>query len=101
MGGFPHQIHADRKGRTGGDADTAHGPFRRVMKAINYADAVIENGTRRDEIQVFGILAELPDLITDNGIKGPALLIIGKVAGLPFASGTIAQANPVQQETFA
>lgn len=63
--------------------------------------AVIENGTRRDEIQVFGILAELPDLITDNGIKGPALLIIGKVAGLPFASGTIAQANPVQQETFA
>ncbi|MDF1807123.1 SAM-dependent methyltransferase, partial [Hyphomonas sp.] len=62
--------------------------------------AVIENGTRPNEIQVFGILAELPDLITDNGIEGPALLIIGKVAGLPFASGAIGLSGCVSQETF-
>lgn len=44
--------------------------------------AVIENGTRENEIRVFGRLKELPQLITDNEIKGPALLIIGEVAGL-------------------
>lgn len=63
--------------------------------------AVIENGTRPDEIQVFGLLAELPDLITNNNIKGPALLIIGKVAGLAFASGAIDVTTRAQQETFA
>ena len=63
--------------------------------------AVIENGTRPNEIQVFGILAELPDLIKDNHIQGPALLIIGKVAGLPFASGAIGLSGHVGQETFA
>lgn len=63
--------------------------------------AVIENGTRPNEIQVFGMLAELPDLITENEIKGPALLIIGEVAGLPFASGAIGLTGGVIQETFA
>jgi len=46
--------------------------------------AVVENGTRPDEIRVFGTLAELPQLITRAGIEGPALLIIGEVAGLPI-----------------
>ncbi|MEH6808089.1 MAG: siroheme synthase CysG [Hyphomonas oceanitis] len=45
--------------------------------------AVIENGTRDNEIRVFGTLAELPHLIQRAGIKGPALLVIGEVAGLP------------------
>lgn len=45
--------------------------------------AVIENGTRPNEIRVFGSLAELPALIERAGIKGPALLVIGEVAGLP------------------
>ncbi len=45
--------------------------------------AVIENGTRSNEIRVFGSLAELPALIERAGIKGPALLVIGEVAGLP------------------
>jgi uroporphyrin-III C-methyltransferase/precorrin-2 dehydrogenase/sirohydrochlorin ferrochelatase len=45
--------------------------------------AVIENGTRSNEIRVFGALSGLPQLISDAGIKGPALLIIGDVAGLP------------------
>ncbi len=46
--------------------------------------AVIENGTRPDEIRVFGTLAELPHLISRAGIKGPALLVIGEVASLPI-----------------
>ena len=45
--------------------------------------AVIENGTRANERRGFGTLAALPDIIDMNGIKGPALLIIGDVAGLP------------------
>ncbi|MEC7290552.1 MAG: uroporphyrinogen-III C-methyltransferase, partial [Pseudomonadota bacterium] len=45
--------------------------------------AVIENGTRPNEIRVFGTLAELPQLITRAGIKGPALLVIGEVSAIP------------------
>ncbi len=40
--------------------------------------AVIENGTRKNELRVFGRLDELGSLIGDNGIEGPALLIIGE-----------------------
>ncbi|AXE62852.1 uroporphyrinogen-III C-methyltransferase [Hyphomonas sp. CACIAM 19H1] len=52
--------------------------------------AVIENGTRPDELRVFGTLAELPFLVEEEGIAGPALLIIGEVAGLPAEQGRIA-----------
>lgn len=45
--------------------------------------AVIENGTRANETRGFGTLEALPQIIETNGIKGPALLIIGEVAGLP------------------
>ncbi|MEM6713367.1 MAG: uroporphyrinogen-III C-methyltransferase, partial [Pseudomonadota bacterium] len=45
--------------------------------------AVIENGTRANEIKVFGSLAEMPQLISNAGIKGPALLIIGEVSSIP------------------
>ena len=44
--------------------------------------AVIENGTRENEIRAYGKLSELANLIEGNGIKGPALLIIGEVAAL-------------------
>jgi len=44
--------------------------------------AVIENGTRDNEIRAYGMLEELPRLIEANGIRGPALLIIGEVAAL-------------------
>jgi len=50
--------------------------------------AVIENGTRANEIRVFGQLDKLPDLIETSGIKGPALLIIGETAGLPLEALT-------------
>ena len=43
--------------------------------------AVIENGTRADEIRAFGVLGELSEIIQRAGIQGPALLIIGEVDG--------------------
>ena len=43
---------------------------------------VIENGTRDNEKRVFGILSDLSEIIVNNGISGPAILIIGEVAGL-------------------
>lgn len=46
--------------------------------------AVIENGTCENEVRVFGVLADLSQLITRGGIEGPALLVIGEVAGLPL-----------------
>lgn len=52
-------------------------------RAISTPVAVIENGTRANEIKVFGTLAELPQLITRAGIKGPALLVIGEVSAIP------------------
>lgn len=52
--------------------------------------AIIENGTRPEELRVFGTLAELPFLVEEEGIRGPALLIIGEVAGLPAEQGRIA-----------
>ena len=53
--------------------------------------AVIENGTRDNEIRAYGMLEELPRLIEANGIRGPALLIIGEVAALrvPAAATTV------------
>ena len=44
--------------------------------------AVIENGTRPDEIIAKGQLDSLPQLIDRFAIKGPALLVIGDVAAL-------------------
>jgi uroporphyrin-III C-methyltransferase/precorrin-2 dehydrogenase/sirohydrochlorin ferrochelatase len=44
--------------------------------------AIVENGTRRDERIVSGTLGELASLIEERAIKGPAVLIIGRVAAL-------------------
>lgn len=52
-------------------------------RAASTPAAVIENGTRKDEIRDFGTLAELPQMIERSGIEGPALLIIGEVALIP------------------
>jgi len=53
--------------------------------------AVIENGTRPNEIRAYGMLDELPRLIEAHGIKGPALLIIGEVTALrvPLAAASL------------
>jgi len=50
--------------------------------------AVIENGTRPEQMVVTGTVAGLARLITDHGITGPALLIIGGVAALAADAGT-------------
>ncbi|MDP3494359.1 MAG: uroporphyrinogen-III C-methyltransferase [Hyphomonadaceae bacterium] len=44
--------------------------------------AVIENGTRANEISAFGSLGDAADVIYAAGINGPALLIIGEVVAL-------------------
>ena len=54
--------------------------------------AVIENGTRPTQRVVRGTLTQLPKLVTDAAIKGPAILVIGDVAAL---------ANPAVLETAA
>ena len=52
-------------------------------RATSTPVAVIENGTRPNEIRAYGTLAELPQLIERSGIKGPALLVIGEVSAIP------------------
>ena len=44
--------------------------------------AVIEDGTRPSQRVVCGLLRNLPDLIEQNGITSPALVVIGEVAAL-------------------
>lgn len=61
--------------------------------------AVIENGTRENEIIVKGTLAELPTLIAAGGVKGPALLVIGEVAAL--ADGATLQSLIKQERLVA
>jgi len=41
--------------------------------------AVVENGTRANERRFYGTLATLPELVTANAVKSPALLLIGDV----------------------
>ncbi len=54
-------------------------------RAADTPVGVVENGTRPEEIRVYGTLAELPELIQTAGIVGPALLIIGEVSAIPQA----------------
>ena len=54
--------------------------------------AVVENGTRADERRFYGTLQSLPDLITNNTVKSPALLLIGDVVT------TAADLNPLVAE---
>jgi uroporphyrin-III C-methyltransferase/precorrin-2 dehydrogenase/sirohydrochlorin ferrochelatase len=44
--------------------------------------ALVENGTRRDQRVLAGPLKQLPKLARQHGIKAPAMLLIGEVAGL-------------------
>ena len=39
--------------------------------------AMVENGTRENEIRAFGALGAIANIIQANGIQGPALLVIG------------------------
>jgi uroporphyrin-III C-methyltransferase/precorrin-2 dehydrogenase/sirohydrochlorin ferrochelatase len=44
--------------------------------------AIIENGTRANQKIVVGTVARLERLVRENGIVGPALIVIGDVVGL-------------------
>ncbi len=66
-----------------GTAPTISEKLIHAGRAASTPVAVIENGTRPNEIRVFGTLAELPQLIERAGIKGPALLVIGEVSAIP------------------
>jgi uroporphyrin-III C-methyltransferase/precorrin-2 dehydrogenase/sirohydrochlorin ferrochelatase len=60
--------------------------------------AVVENGTRENEIRAFGSLGNVADVIQAAGIQGPALLVIGEVVALAqreAGAGTaVAKAKP-------
>ena len=62
----------------------------RAGRAASTPVAVVENGTRDNEIRAFGTLAGLPQILTRNAITGPALLIIGEVAALPLEARALA-----------
>ena len=51
--------------------------------------AVIENGTRPDQIIAKGVLGRLPETMNDAGITGPAVLVIGEVAALAEGRGLV------------
>lgn len=53
--------------------------------------AVIENGTRANEIRAFGALGSLSEIIQTAGIQGPALLIIGEVVAVAKDAQSIAR----------
>lgn len=65
-----------------GKAANISGNLIRHGRALSTPVAVIENGTRPEQIIVKGALGRLPDLIERAGIRGPALLVIGEVAAL-------------------
>jgi len=44
--------------------------------------AIVENGTRENEVRAFGSLGNIADVVQASGIQGPALLIIGEVVAL-------------------
>ena len=51
--------------------------------------AVIENGTRADQLIVKGRLDELGGLVARAGVKGPALLVIGEIAAKADGAGLV------------
>jgi uroporphyrin-III C-methyltransferase len=44
--------------------------------------AIVENGTRENEVRAFGALGNVTEAIQAAGIQGPALLVIGEVVAL-------------------
>jgi len=58
--------------------------------------ALVENGTTDQERRIFGTLAGLADLVTNNAINGPTIIIVGETAGLD-----VAKCAPTEMENFA
>lgn len=49
--------------------------------------AIIENGTRPNEVRVHGFLGDLGEMVQTSGVQGPALLVIGEVAAFARDTG--------------
>jgi uroporphyrin-III C-methyltransferase/precorrin-2 dehydrogenase/sirohydrochlorin ferrochelatase len=62
--------------------------------------AVIEHGTRPNEVRAYGTLGDVANLIQARGISGPALLIIGEVAALALREETAGTATSKSSPTL-
>ena len=51
--------------------------------------ALVENGTLPGQRVITGTLTSLPGRVEAAGLRGPALLVIGQVAGLAVPGGLI------------
>lgn len=63
--------------------------------------AVIENGTRQNEISAFGALDNVAEVIQSAGIQGPALLIIGEVVALAHRNQASASPSKAAKPTVS
>ncbi len=53
--------------------------------------AIVENATLPQQRTLYGTLAELPALISENRVEGPAVILIGAVAALPLTQSAPAE----------
>jgi hypothetical protein len=86
----------------GGAVRVAPGRVVRAGGGINVGTpvAVIEHGTRPNEVRAYGTLGDVANLIQVRGISGPALLIIGEVAALALREETAGTATSKSSPTL-
>jgi uroporphyrin-III C-methyltransferase/precorrin-2 dehydrogenase/sirohydrochlorin ferrochelatase len=65
-----------------GQLDLLTGRLLRHGRSAQTPFALIENGSRPEQRVLSGTLEALPRLAAEHGIRSPALLIVGEVAGL-------------------
>ncbi len=58
-------------------------------RAVSTPAAIIENGTRADQVIVKGTLGNLGAMVAAADVKGPALLVIGEVAARADGAGLV------------
>jgi len=63
--------------------------------------AVVENGTRENEVRAFGSLGNIADVVQAGGIQGPALLVIGEVVALAQREAGVGAASKAAKPTLA
>ncbi|MDE1146691.1 MAG: siroheme synthase CysG [Azospirillaceae bacterium] len=67
-------------------------------KAPGTPAALVENGTRPDQVLAVGTLAQLGELAVRHALKGPALILVGEVVSLAdpaqIAADVFAQTTP-------
>jgi len=63
--------------------------------------ALVQNGTRPDQILVTGTLAGLAGIAADRGLTGPAIIVIGAVAALADAPARLAAGRAMAEPAVA